>query len=85
LEKNRPKYKRNAYGRIEKTGEGFVIRGKEWTQTQEVWLWEGREEWRKLCYKRERVDTDTRGVLMGRGKFRRLYHRMIHNGSSTDL
>jgi hypothetical protein len=29
---------------------------KEWKQIQEKGLWEDREEWRRLCYKRERVD-----------------------------
>jgi hypothetical protein len=52
-------------GSREKNGEGFDIRGKVWTQIQEEYLWEDREEWRRVCYNRERVDTDTRGVLMG--------------------
>jgi hypothetical protein len=47
--------------------EKAVIGGKEWAQIQEECLWEDREEWRRLCDKEfQRVDTDTRGVLMGR-------------------
>jgi hypothetical protein len=41
--KSGQRYKRSAYGRIEKNGESFVIRGKEWTQIQEECLWKDRE------------------------------------------
>jgi hypothetical protein len=42
-----------------------VIKGKEWIQIQGECLWKDREEWRRLSCKRARVDTDTRGVLIG--------------------
>jgi hypothetical protein len=38
---------RSAYGRTEKNGERFVIRGKEWTEIQEGCLWQEREDWRR--------------------------------------
>jgi hypothetical protein len=61
-EKSGHRYKRSAYGMTEKNGEGFVIRGKEWTQIQEECLWEDTEEWRRFCYKRERVDIYNRSA-----------------------
>jgi hypothetical protein len=39
-------------------------RRKGWMQIQEECLWEDREDSRKLCHKRERVDSDTRQHLL---------------------
>jgi hypothetical protein len=43
-------------------------------------LWEGTELWRRLCCIRERVETDTRGVLMG--GYRRNEKALLQGGMS---